>query len=260
MRLIAVDIGNSSIKIAVDSCDMTDEWQTQLMLNAEAPLSQELSNLPFENDSFFWAVSSVHQPKESKLSDWIKKHRPSDHFHLIQENEVTLPSNIQSRNSLGRDRLISAWMALQLNQTQGPVIIVDAGTAVTIDWVDPEGTFQGGVIFPGVESNFKRLNAFTDALPDLGMHSDNLPLSPIFDSVIGKSTADAIQKGVYHSQWYAIQEIVDQMSKLSSDPASTFATGGGLNNMTEKLNQDWRYIPDLVLRGARAIGRKLNCV
>ncbi|MDB4368893.1 type III pantothenate kinase, partial [bacterium] len=157
MRLIAVDIGNSSIKIAVDSSDMTDSWQTTLTLNAEASLSQELSSLPFQNESFFWSVSSVHQQKESRLMEWVKQHRPNDHFRLIEENDVALPSDIQSRSLLGRDRLVSAWMALQLNLTQGPVIIVDAGTAVTIDWVDPQGIFQGGVIFPGAESNFKRL-------------------------------------------------------------------------------------------------------
>jgi type III pantothenate kinase len=260
MRLIAVDIGNSSIKIAVDSSDMTDSWQTTLTLNAEASLSQELSSLPFQNESFFWSVSSVHQQKESRLMEWVKQHRPNDHFRLIEENDVALPSDIQSRSLLGRDRLVSAWMALQLNQTQGPVIIVDAGTAVTIDWVDPQGIFQGGVIFPGAESNFKRLNAFTDALPDLEMHTDDSLPSQVFESVIGKSTADAIRKGVYHSQKYAIQEIVDQMSKLSTETATTFATGGGIKNMAEQLNQSWRYVPDLVLQGARAIGKKLNCV
>jgi type III pantothenate kinase len=260
MRLIAVDIGNSSIKIAVDSPSKINSWQTELILNSEATLSQELLSLPFKNDSFFWSVSSVHREKESRFLDWVNQHRPNDQFHLIRESDVDLQSNIESRELLGRDRLISAWMALQLNHNQGPVIIVDAGTAVTIDLVDPEGIFQGGVIFPGAESNFKRLNAFTDALPELGMQTGNSPLPHVFDSVLGKSTADAIQKGVYHSQKYAIQEIVEQMSKLSKQPACTFATGGGLTDITPQLNPDWNYIPDLLLQGARAIGRKLNCV
>ena len=258
MRLIAVDIGNSSIKIAVDNPDMTDHWQTQLTLNSEINLSQKLQSLPFQNDSCFWAISSVHQQKERKLMDWVKRHRPNDRLHLIEECDVPLPSNIESRKLLGRDRLISAWMSLQLNNLRGPIIIVDAGTAVTIDWVDPQGIFQGGVIFPGAESNFKRLNAFTDALPDLGMSAGDSAPGQVFDSIIGKSTADAIRKGVYHSQWHAIREIVNQMSELSTETTSTFATGGGFKNVIEQLNQDWRYIPDLVLQGARAIGKKLN--
>lgn len=256
MRLIAVDIGNSSIKIAIDSPDMTDNWETQLAVNAET-LNQKLSELPLKNDVFFWSVSSVHRQKESKLIDWVKQHRPSDHLHLIDESDVALPTNIESRELLGRDRLISAWMAWQLNNTGGPVIIVDAGTAVTIDWVDPQGIFQGGVIFPGAESNFKRLSAFTDALPDLGVITDNMAPAQVFDSIIGKSTTDAIRKGVYHSQKHAIREIVNQMSKLSTQKASTFVTGGGLKDVSEQLNQNWHYVPDLVLQGARAIGKNL---
>ncbi|MGB1928184.1 MAG: type III pantothenate kinase [Mariniblastus sp.] len=258
MRLIAVDIGNSSIKIAVDSPDMTDNWQTQLTLNCDSDLNQELQQLPLNNGSFFWSISSVHQKKELTLLDWIERHRPSDRSYLIEESDVDLLSNIESRQLLGRDRLISAWMAWQLNHTQGPVIVVDAGTAVTIDWVDSQGIFQGGVIFPGAESNFKRLNASTDALPDLGLNSGKSLSSQGFDSVIGKSTSDAIQKGVYHSQKYAILEIVKQMAKISTEPPVTFATGGGLKYFSEQLHQDWRYIPDLVLQGARAIGKKLN--
>ena len=148
-------------------------------------------------------------------------------------------------------------MAMQLNDNIDPVIVIDSGTAVTIDYVDQDSVFQGGVIFPGSESNFRMLAEHTDALPDLTNHVRFNQQETAHLKVLGKSTADAILGGVYQSQANAIIGIVNQMIYDSVTAPVVFATGGGIEDIKKCLPEYWNYVPDLVLRGAREIGRRL---
>ncbi len=257
MQLIAADIGNSSIKIAIEHAADDDRWCLETIFRGDEPLDLDLDSLDVGSEPAFWCASSVNQARQQRLTDWIQTHRPDDRFHAIESDEVELETDVESRLQLGRDRLIGAWMAVQLNDQSGPVVVIDAGTAVTIDLIDSNLVFQGGVIFPGAESNFRRLAEYTHALPDLGRENrPNASRGP-FSNVIGKSTNDAIIKGVYQSQISAIRSITEQMASCSAPRATVFATGGGISDISNDLPQSWDFVPDLVLRGARSIGRNL---
>lgn len=260
MQLIAVDIGNSSTKIAVEQPGDEERWCLKSIIRGDEPIV--LDSIVAQSGPAFWSASSVNRQRQERLEHWISEHRPDDRFHAITPGEVSLKSNVESREQLGRDRLIAAWMAAQLNDQTGPLIVIDAGTAVTIDVVDRELVFQGGLIFAGAESNFRQLAAGTAALPDLSGQYSQPSISRIDDRSIGKSTFDAIRGGVLHSQIEAIRGIVDRLTKTmvqNGDGASpeVYATGGGLQEITSCLPDEWNFVPDLVLRGARAIGSAL---
>lgn len=257
MQLIAADIGNSSIKVAIEHAADDDRWCQETIFRGDEPLDFDLTSLDVGNESAFWCVSSVNQAREQRLKNWIQEFRPNDRFHVIQSDDVCLKTDVQSRAQLGRDRLVSAWMAVQLNDQCGPIVVIDAGTAVTIDLVDENLVFQGGLIFPGADSNFRRLAEFTHALPDLARESRSNAAESPFSDVIGKSTPDAIMKGVYQSQITAIRGIAKQLATRTAKRATIYATGGGIVDIAGDLPQSWDYVPDLVLRGARAIGRIL---
>lgn len=258
MQLIAADIGNSWIKVAVEHAAKDDRWCLETIFRGDEPLDFDFSALDVGNKPAFWSVSSVNQARQQRLKNWIQEYRPHDQFHVIESDDIELATDVESRVQLGRDRLIGAWMAVQLNDQTGPIVVIDAGTAVTIDLVDCNLVFQGGVIFPGAESNFRRLCEYTDALPDLGReHRSRNVDNDCFSDVIGKSTTDAILKGVYQSQILAIRGIAKQMATRSDRRARIFATGGGIIDIASDLPQTWDYVPDLVLRGARSIGRGL---
>jgi len=256
MQLIAVDIGNSSTKIALVNRENHEQWcvRTEFQPDNSIELANFLDQL---KGPAFWSASSVSLSRQKSLQQWIAENRPSDRFHEICESDVPLKSNVESRTQLGRDRLVSAWIAVQLNFQSGPIIVVDAGTAVTIDLIDENLVFQGGHIFPGAESNFRQLAQNTDALPDLSSEKREGRFSELKSGAIGKSTSTAILQGVYQAQIGAIRGTVEAISSKQIAPPAVFATGGGIKDIAEFLPADWNYVPDLVLLGAKDIGRIL---
>lgn len=263
MQLIAVDIGNSSTKIGVlrnsdSSLVGNDLWSGQIRLQNEIPIDLGLNDLELPGEPALWAISSVNSVRARELDAWVSRHRPNDQFHLIAESEVDLNSDVQSRKQLGRDRLIAAWMAVELNDRAGPVIVVDAGTAVTIDLVDDQLIFQGGYIFPGADSNFQQLVQNTDALPSLSQAQRNKSLKDLEYGNFGKSTEEAIFNGVYQSQIGGITGIIAAMSEKLSSLPTVYLTGGGIEEISRFLPESWVRVSDLVLRGAVGIGQQVS--
>ncbi len=252
MQLIAVDIGNSSIKIAVERSQTDQRWSTISIIRESEPFELDLTVEPA-----FWSVCSVNQSRDTEFADWIAANRPNDKWHLITDSDVELKSNVESRSQVGRDRLVAAWMAIQLNDGSGPVAVIDAGTAVTVDLVDSNGRFQGGAIFPGAVTTLRNLSDSTDALPDLSNRKYLELLGNVNGEVLGKSTFTAIVKGVHQCQIGGIKHIVDQYQERISETLEVYATGGGITDLQAGLPGSWNIVPDLVLRGAKLIGRKL---
>ena len=256
MQLIAADIGNSSTKVAVEHSGHADRWCLETIFRGDEPIEFDFQVLDITDEPAFWAVSSVNTTRLQRLTDWVSANRHHDKFHLIRPQDVNLQSDVESRDRLGRDRLIAAWQAVQLNEG-GPLIVIDAGTAVTIDLVSQENVFLGGLIFPGAHTNLKFLANETDALPDLadeGIACLKLEYGPGF---LGKSTESAILLGVYQAQMSAMKVAVQQLTKLVNTSSAVYLTGGGIQEILQWLPDEWQFVPDLVLRGAREIGREL---
>jgi type III pantothenate kinase len=261
MQLVAVDIGNSSAKIAIEhfgSEDRTrnnDRWCFETIFQS-ADNFQLDPQVVDPGQTCFWAVSSVNDRLEQDLSDWVDQHRAGDQFHLIQPHEINLESVVDSRLQLGRDRLIASWQAVELN-SGGPVIVIDAGTAVTIDLVDERNVFQGGLILPGATANLQTLANQTDALPDLT--SQKLARFNTQQSLpfVGRSTESAILLGVYQTQIAVMNTAVRELSASLAAPPAIILTGRGIQEVLPWLPESWQFIPDLVLQGARNVGRQL---
>ena len=250
MQLIAVDIGNSSTKIAVQDLDEDRDvrWYDQFTYRGDDQIDLQLTEVPA-----FWSICSVSTSRLATLESRIQSNRPKDRVHKIADSDVPLDSNIDSRSGAGRDRLVAAWMASQL--ADGPVVVVDAGTAVTIDFVDSEKVFQGGVIFPGAAACLKQISESAPALPDLSQREFAESLNEVLNSRLGKSTEPAIIGGVYQSQIAAITKIATDMTGESK--CEIYATGGGVDDIQNHLPEHWNFVPDLVLRGAKSIGQRM---
>ena len=242
MDVISVDIGNSAIKLGIPDQE-TQLKRVRVEVDGDTQFQDQLP------DRYcFWSICSVNQKKSTWLVDWISHHRPDDAFYLLQADDVPLKSNVESRQLLGRDRLVAAWQASTLFDDGKELVIVDAGTAVTIDKVDTDGVFQGGVIFPGAGSSLKLLSRSTSNLPDFSQHQ--LSIDSIAAEPIGKNTEFAILRGVYQSQLSALTTIVNN---ISAD-CHVVATGGEIEFMQQRLPDHWHVEPYLVLQGAHELG------
>ena len=127
----------------------------------------------------------------------------------------------------GVDRLLGAWTAWSIYGA--PVIVVDLGTATTVDVVDADGFFVGGAILPGAVVALDALIAHAPRLPRIDLGSPSGPS--------GDDTASAVRSGIVFSQVGAVRELVTRMRPTSRHRprpsaelgASRRATGGHSN-------------------------------
>jgi type III pantothenate kinase len=120
--------------------------------------------------------------------------------------------------------------------------VVDAGTCVTIDFVDGEGTFHGGAIAPGAKMQLQAMHNGTSALPDVMFER---PLREAF----GKNTAQAMLQGVFHGIQGMVRQLTEQYASRYGAYPSIIATGGDAEILFEDDELIEQIIPDLQLQG-----------
>lgn len=240
--LIAVGVGNTTIKLGVadvasDRWLLMHEWET-----AEFDLGEAARELP--DEPCRWRVASVQRVAEQTLHQWQQTSRPRDDYVALSHTDLPLQIDVDFPERVGMDRLIAAVAANDRRQNKRPAIIVDAGTAITVDLVDAEGVFQGGVILPGFRLSAKALADGTDLLPNVDSTFRREP-----PQVIGKSTTAAIRSGLFWGGVGAIRELVARTAAELHAAPQIFVTGGDAERLTDFLADDAQFVSDLVLRG-----------
>src|SRR5699024_3287312 len=134
--------------------------------------------------------------------------------------EMNVHSHLDIRyprpSEIGADRIVNAVAATTLYQ--GPLIIIDFGTATTFCYVDKHHAYQGGIITPGVTISVDALYSHAAKLPKIEIHRP--------EKVIGDSTVAAMQSGVYYGYVGQVDGIVRRMKEEAETEAFVIATGG----------------------------------
>ena len=248
--LICADIGNSRTKVAVAG-RLAGQWKTSQSVTS--PELLDLQRIPLAD----WVLISVNQTRLTQLRGWIADQRSDDQVRLLSYRDFPIELRVDFPEKLGIDRIAAAVGAKQLSEIANqPLFIVNVGTAVTIDYVDAGGVFQGGVIYPGPFTCFQSLARATDQLPELA--TDDFP-----EEVIGKNTTAAITAGVWQMQLGAMREILNRFREqllggLSGVESQVLITGGGAVPLVKIYGQPLTHVPDLVLRGVRVAAEQLS--
>lgn len=248
--LICADIGNSRTKVAVAGL-AAGQWK--LNQSVASPELLDLGQIPVAD----WLLISVNQTRLSQLRQWIADQRAEDQVRLLGYRDFPIELRVDFPEKLGIDRIAAAVGARELAEhARQPFFIVNVGTAVTIDFVDAQGIFQGGVIYPGPFTSFQSLARATDQLPELAT-------SEFPQAVIGKNTAAAIAAGVWQMQLGAMREILKRYrEQLLADKAAVepqvLITGGAAAPLVKMYDQPLRHVPDLVLRGIHAAAEQVG--
>lgn len=246
MNRIAVDVGNSSIKAGWVS-PQPGVWTT--IHRWTRP--DEFRHEPPEPAT--WLIASVNRPRCRQLTEWIETHRRQDRIYLLDWTDVPLRVDVDEPSLVGMDRLCAA-VAAHGRAGDRPCVVVDAGTAITIDGVSRDGSFVGGSIFVGLRGAFDQLSQSTDALPRLEIPSAADRLSPF-----GKSTAEAIRSGTILSTAGGISKIVGDMQRELGKAALVLVTGGSARLLGPWLDFEFLWVEHLVLDGIVSAGaRRLN--
>jgi len=240
--LIAGGIGNTTIKLGVAD-PATDQWQLMHEWDtAEFDLGEVDSELP--DEPCRWRVASVQRAAEQTLHNWQQASRTSDDYLALSYKHLPLDIDVDSPELVGMDQLIAAVAANERRASHRPAIIVDAGTAITVDLVDADGVFQGGVILPGFRLSARALANGTDLLPNV-----DATFRTDAPQVIGKSTTAAIRSGLFWGGVGAIRELVSRTAAELHTAPQIFVTGGDAERVTGYLADEAQFVSDLVLRG-----------
>jgi type III pantothenate kinase len=196
-----------------------------------------------------WFAVSVNRAIEAQFAAWIRAQRPLDSYTLLQHRDFPLDIDLRAPERVGTDRLAAAVAANELRPPQRSAIVVDAGTAVTVDLITNDGVFRGGAILPGIRTAAEALASATDALPLL----ENLDLSSA-PAAIGKSTQEAMRSGIVWGCVGAVRELILQLSAAVPDVPHVFCTGGDGIHLARLIDRDMKFDPNLVLRGVALTG------
>lgn len=150
---------------------------------------------------------------------------------------------VDDPREVGADRIANAAGALALHKP--PLIIVDFGTAITIDAISANGEYLGGAIAPGMRMSMAALSTNTAKLPKVEL------LRP--PSVIGTNTITAMQSGVFHGFVGMVDGIVKKMNPLLGGKAMVIATGGEAGLVAGASETIQKVEENLTLEGLRVI-------
>ena len=163
---------------------------------------------------------------------------------------------------MGIDRLAAAVGANPLRRPETPAIVVDFGTAITVDLVTAEGEFAGGAILPGLRMQARSLHQGTASLPEITLELEGassqdaagpiVPLGSRSPAAVGTSTEGAIAAGIYWGGVGAVRELIARQSDRLVRRPQVFVTGSTSPEMARLLGSPEiavRYIPHLVLSG-----------
>lgn len=239
-KVVAVDIGNSSMKVAVDTtenlvrinADLDTERRSAILADVVQGLKEPAQ----------WLVCSVDSQQTAWLREWVSQNRDDD-FQLISTRDVEISSLVEDVEGLGRDRLLAAWYAAIRTSPGVNSIIVDAGTAVTIDVTVSGVGHVGGLIFPGASTCLAAVSAQTDALPDLSK-IDPPKLATTLQ--LGRATESAILLGVHQLQLYGIVAMVRSLEQQYAD-AEVWCCGGAIESVRSLLPTSWNYDRDFLI-------------
>jgi type III pantothenate kinase len=174
------------------------------------------------------ALEHVAQQETGQKVEWVGR-------------EIDLPLRVLTDppQETGVDRIVT--MAAAYEQLGKACVVVDAGTAITVNACNDKGEFLGGAILPGAAMQLRALHEYTAKLPPVTLE--------VPKGVFGRSTTEAIRHGVYHGIRGTVKELLENYATELGFWPEAIATGGD----AQKLFEGWELVhaisPDLTLYG-----------
>ena len=215
---LVVDIGNTLVKFA-----LFEAGKLVRQGAAESPREEDFTELLRGARAARAIVSSTQG--EMPAVEALVRHHADRVVDFTPETPVPIGNAYRTPETLGRDRLAAAVGAATLYPGRN-TLIVDVGTAVTLDVVSAEGVFLGGCISPGVAMRFRALHDYTARLP--------LCSATEREELLGSSTEEAIRLGVMNSLTFEIEGYMQRMSEKIDDLCVIF-TGGDAKYFAKRI-------------------------
>jgi len=244
--LLTIDVGNTSTNLGIFDKDK---------LIKKLRISSDRKNNANDYDKVFEEIKNEFEISDciiASVVDELTNSVKSAADKVFSTNSINVTPDINTGNALkmpykkgmGADRIVNAYWA-SVN-CQKPVIVVDMGTATTLDIINKNGEFTGGVIAAGVKMQLKALHDFTSKLPEFEPDKSEFAM--------GTDTKSAIMSGVIRGSAYAIDGLIKKCEEELGEKATIIATGGYCKLLSEYTERKFDLInPDLTLDGLRLL-------
>lgn len=228
MKLLALDIGNSNIKVGIFEVGrLIRFWRIVTEPGSPEKVNHQVrqflnNELPSDLVPDSLVYCTVVPPLEAAIIQPIVETyglKPDNVLPVIP-GQVDVPVDLGGypADQLGPDRLVNAVAAHAMFREQN-VLVVDFGTATTFDVVDAEGNFRGGVIVPGMETFWRILVNRTARLPEVPLKRP--------PSILGQNTVECLQAGLSAGYLGLYDQIIKQIrAELAGTELMVVMTGG----------------------------------
>ncbi len=248
--IFGVDIGNTNITLGlIDNMKVVRSWR----LSTQTPRTTDELYLLFERllarstdrKIQHGIVASVVPSLTASVCMAIQK--ITGDKPLIAEPGIRINMHIHYNRpqDVGADRIVNAVAGKHLFGY--PLIIVDIGTATTFCYINANGDYSGGAIFPGIQTLRRSLFKSAALLPDVAFENPG--------SVIGNTTERSIQSGLFFGYCDMVRGIINRMRKQMRTECKSVVTGGSSKMFCSLIDNIDHCEPDLTLFGLELIYR-----
>lgn len=239
--ILAVDIGNTNVNIGsfagkrlmssfcIDNKSLIQQRNT---FRIKSSFLKGIKNI---------LIASVNPEMESIFYKCLDKGYKKGVLRIGREVKLKMPILVDAPEKVGVDRLLNALAAYRRTKTS--TIVIDFGTAITVDTVSKKGEFLGGLILPGTRMSTNALYEHTAFLPKADVKKPA--------KIIGKNTENAISAGIYIGTVGATIHILREIRKEFRGVRNIIATGGDARMFKGAIPQIEKFIPHLTLEGIR---------
>ena len=251
--LLAIDIGNTNLVIGCIENDeilfkariATDRTRTSDQYGVEIKNMMEAYGVHV-SDIDDCIIASVVPPVFNSVKTGVLKVIGKQPMVVGPGLKTGLNIHVDVPSQVGSDRIVVAVAALA--EYKAPLILMDLGTATTMDVVEPDNVYMGGVILPGVKVALDALTSRAAQLPAISLDKPK--------SVVGKNTVDCMRSGMMFGTAATIDGLVERIEEELGHKATLIATGGMAQFITPLCKREIILEKDLLLKGLNIIYKK----
>ena len=251
--LLAIDIGNTNLvigciendkilfkaRIATDHTRTSDQYGVEIksMIEAYGVKASQIDDC---------IISSVVPPVFNSVKTGVIKVIGKQPMVVGPGLKTGLDIHMDVPSQVGSDRIVIAVAALA--EYQAPLILMDLGTATTIEVVEPGNKYVGGVIIPGVRVSLDALTSRAAQLPGISLDRPR--------HVIGKNTVDCMRSGMMYGTAAMLDGLIERMEAELGHKCTIVATGGMAQFVAPLCRREIILDKDLLLKGLNVIYKK----
>jgi type III pantothenate kinase len=240
VRIVA-DLGNSRLKWGRLGPSGAVEARLALPLDDPAAWDHAAAVWGCRHGPAEWAIASVNPPVAARFGAWLEGHESWRARRYVSAAEVPVANTLAEPTTTGVDRALAVLAGLKRHQDRGPGLVVACGTAITVERISINGTWEGGAIAAGLGLLARALHTHTALLPLV--RTDEAP------QAWAASTEPAIAAGVFWGAVGITRELIARQSiGLGISPWIVW-TGGDAGRLAPKVTPDAEIVPELVLDG-----------